>query len=32
MLDDLMIMAMGGMVICVIVVIAELLAKYFDWK
>ena len=32
MLDDLMILAMGGMVICVIVVVAELLAKYFDWK
>ena len=28
MLDDLMIMAIGGMVICVIVVVAELIAKW----
>lgn len=32
MLDDLMIVAIGGMVICVIFLVAELLAKYFDWR
>lgn len=32
MLDDLMIVAIGGMVICVIVVVAELIAKWKEWE
>ena len=32
MLDNLLILCLGGAVVCAIFVIAELAAKYFDWK
>ena len=32
MLDNLAILALGGAAVCAIFVIAELIAKYFDWK
>ena len=32
MLDNIAILALGGAVVMALFVIAELLAKYFDWK
>ena len=32
MLDNITILALSGAVVCAIFVIAELIAKYFDWK
>ena len=31
-LDNLLILALGGFAVCGIFVVAELVAKYFDWK
>ena len=31
-LDNLIIVSLGGLAVCGIFVVAELVAKYFDWK
>jgi len=32
MIDNLIILTLGGIIVCAIFIIGEVLAKYFDWK
>jgi|GEM_PF-2661556 hypothetical protein len=32
MIDNLIILTLGGIIVCAIFIVGELLAKYFDWK
>ena len=32
MIDNLIILTLGGIIVCAIFIVGEFLAKYFDWK